>query len=152
MAAVQPVLEQLEDRRLLAASAALDKTGDLVVVGTKRDDELFVSQNSKKQLVVDLNGKTRRFDRGDVKRVVIKAGDGDDEIGGKGSALSRRLYLKGGDGDDVLRGSPKNDKLIGQAGDDRLVGGSGDDRLDGNEGNDTLSGGGGTDTLSGHAG
>src|SRR5688572_13121769 len=73
-AAVPPVLEMLEERRLLAATAALDKAGSLVVAGTKGDDELWVSENSKKQIVVTLNGAKKSFARRDVERIIIRSG------------------------------------------------------------------------------
>jgi len=94
----------------------------------------------------------------DVRKIIIKAGKGDDLvridlpdtsipaklIGGRGADT-----LEGGGGDDKLIGRRGNDLLFGGGGNDKLFGGSGMDRLQGDDGQDRLVGGRGKDLFFG---
>jgi Ca2+-binding RTX toxin-like protein len=76
------------------------------------------------------------WNKDDLKRLILKGGDGDD-------------WLSGYDSDDELRGEGGNDYLYGKGGNDTLIGGRGNDYLDGGEGSDTyiFGRGDGQDTI-----
>lgn len=67
-------------------------------------------------------------------RDIIKSGDSDDTIRGKG-------------GHDLLFGERGNDVVLGEHGNDRMLGASGDDALTGGRGADLLTGGAGFDRF-----
>lgn len=75
-----------------------------------------------------------------IKLLVMRSGEGDDELRGYDTT------------DDVLNGYAGNDRLFGYAGNDFLDGGAGDDRLDGGDGDDILIGSAGEDYLEGDIG
>ena len=83
---------------------------------------------------------------GDIARIVVDLGDGDDLVQIDGALPAT---IDGGDGNDSLGGGNGSDHLRGGAGADALEGGSGDDTLDGGAGVDTLNGGTGDDALHG---
>jgi Ca2+-binding RTX toxin-like protein len=74
----------------------------------------------------------------DVRRVVVRLGDGDDFAT---TSVAGRTQVYGGAGNDRLEGGEGASDLFGEAGDDVLEGGDGDDLLDGGAGADLLSGG-----------
>lgn len=79
-------------------------------------------------------------------RVLIDAGDGNDDVQVAGGiALSAWLY--GGGGNDRLGGGAGHDVVVGGAGDDLLVGGGGRDVLIGGTGSDRLVGNADDDIL-----
>lgn len=102
----------------------------------------------------------------DIKRKVLEAGAGNDELLGYASndvlnglggddfiaGYGGNDTLFGGDGQDYIDGGVGNDSLAGEAGNDHLYGGEGNDLLDGGDGNDGMDGGAGDDTLLGGAG
>ena len=77
-------------------------------------------------------------DAAGVRRIVVLAGDGDDEVV---TSVGTETVIRGGDGDDLLEGGEGPDMLDGGRGDDVLLGGNGPDVLDGGPGADDLSGG-----------
>lgn len=168
--AVSPVLETLEGRRMLSASALsgsadLGATGVLDVAGTRRADQISVGLNAadSTKLDVTINGVTSTFDLAAVRSVRMSGGNGKDVLrvdeAGGAISLSVRLdggngkdLLVGGSGDDELYGGKGNDDLDGGAGDDDLYGEAGKDGLDGEEGDDDLDGGKGKDSCHGGVG
>jgi Ca2+-binding RTX toxin-like protein len=83
---------------------------------------------------------------GEVRVVVINAGDGNDMIVA-GNTLPVPLDIVGGGGNDTISGGPRADTVISEGGDDYIFGGGGADVMTGGEGSDTLIGGDGNDTA-----
>src|SRR5947207_13871282 len=79
-AAASPVVEQLEQRSLLSVSLQAD--GTLLVLGTKRYDDIGISicSDDATKLDVCVNGRWRQFDRDAVKAVMVNGGKGDDYL------------------------------------------------------------------------
>jgi Ca2+-binding RTX toxin-like protein len=171
------MIEALEDRRLLSASI-LVRDGTLIVRGTRRADEIVVQGMPLPQQVISglgpvhttasaippflvtINGRQRTIN-GNIRRVRVEAGAGDDSVKLSGSnttldfldvKLSLPATLLGGDGNDTLVGGEAADSISGGAGCDSLDGGNGNDTLDGNANSDTLIGSSGKDLLRGGAG
>ena len=151
--AVGAVVETLEGRRMLAASAVVED-GTLVVTGTRRGDVINISlpPGSSVDVDVTINGVDQGLITG-VQRILVLAGRGSDKVsvatplptrilGGRGNDT-----LIGGAADDEIHGGLGADSIIGTAGDDRLFGESGADSLDGGAGDDTLIGGRGNDRI-----
>lgn len=87
---------------------------------------------------------------GDLDKLVINAGNGDDVVDASGLAAGDiSLTLDGGAGNDQLIGGDGNDLLIGGRGDDVILGGAGDDTFVWNpgDGSDVIEGQSGFDTL-----
>jgi hypothetical protein len=148
--AIRPVLEHLERRRLLAATATLSN-GIVTITGTTADDRLLVTEDPSANVVrVSLNGATQQFAAASVTEFHIRGDLGDDELGAAAAAtVARNFKIYGGGGNDTIRGSARSDSLYGEAGRDSIVAGSYNDHLDGGDDNDTLDGGGSTDALYG---
>ncbi len=111
-----------------------------------------------------------------VEALAIRAGSGDDSLGGsdylydilfggsgeddlRGGTGADFIYggfgidtLRGNDGDDQAVGGKAADRFFGHDGDDVAYGGADSDRLSGSSGDDTLAGGNGRDFLSGNSG
>ncbi|MFV2065670.1 MAG: SdrD B-like domain-containing protein, partial [Pirellulales bacterium] len=104
-----------------------------------------------------------------VTSILVRAGDGADEITFDGS-VAVPVTMEGGDGDDILiggqgpntiRGGKGNDRitggkladdLFGDEGDDVITGKDGDDTIEGGDGSDRIRGEGGNDTINGGEG
>ena len=146
-----PLIESLEDRRLLSA-ASLSAGGTLFVEGTRRDDSVVVHRNpsNRREIEVLHDGQSQVF-AGRVKRIVVVTGAGEDSV-----LVDRRLSvnstLQGGDGNDSLSGGSGDDSLEGDAGDDSLVGGAGNDDMHGGDGADDMEGDDGDDSIRGETG
>lgn len=164
-------IERLEGREMLTSitfnAGVVTATGtavaDTFVLAGSADFQTFtVSVSNDTDATV-----TETFNRTEVDRVVVFAGDGDDtvintllnvsEINGQGGNdnlqggfLNDSLF--GGAGDDVLLGRNGNDLLNGQDGNDTLIGVNGNDTLLGSDGNDTINGGNGADVIIGGLG
>jgi uncharacterized delta-60 repeat protein len=151
-------------------------TGVVAIRGTDGADLIDVTEQAATLRAVR-HGFGRAFDSGDVRRVSVSAGAGDDRValflssvaadatGGDGSdhiaggdrndtllGGAGRDFIDGGLGADRIVGNGGNDQLRGQGGADHVYGRAGNDRVDGNGGNDLLDGGGGSDTLRGGGG
>lgn len=176
-------LESLESRTLFAAApvvatATLDGS-NLVVVGTKKADDIHVRMNGANVEVLHNGTSLAQHGASLVTMVTIDAGKGHDNVhidadvtvnahltGGVGndtlvgSMLGLNVLLggagkdnmTGGNLNDVLEGGNAGDILTGGAGDDNLSGGNGKDTLDAGDGNDIVVGGNGRDALTGGAG
>jgi autotransporter-associated beta strand protein len=120
--------------------------GALTVHGTPAGDVIRVENASPAGAVeVLVNGVTQvSFTL--TQRLVVRAGDGDDNVEAAGSVgLSVWLYgeaghdrLKGGAGNDILVGGDDDDFIHGGTGRDLMIGGRGADRLVGNADDDIL--------------
>ena len=137
-----PLIEPLEDRRLLSASVTLGSSGTLTITGTDSADKIRISLESTDTTKLDVivNGATSTFALSSVKAVSVNAGAGNDdvEVIELNGPVNIPMTMLGGAG---------NDTLVGGSGNDCLVGGAGNDVLAGEGGNDTLIGGLGTDRL-----
>jgi Ca2+-binding RTX toxin-like protein len=160
-AAAAVVVETLEGRRLLSASAvggtAEVQAGELRVYGTKGDDLIAVTMNNASgtpMVEVKLNEVViKSVPLGDVTTGVVhvRAGKGNDTVRFEEftGPVPLRLRADGEQGNDTLSGGVLDDDLRGGSGDDVLVGNDGDDALAGGNGKDTLDAGGGDDHLDG---
>ena len=161
-------LEGLEGRRLL--SADLTGRGTLrVSADGDAPTAINVSLDGRDVVVRQDRAEVGRFAAGDVRRVLVRGGAGDDRInvdlgqararvavfaggGGGDDAVTSAGFISGGDGDDTLTGSDGRDLIRGGAGDDVIAGAAGDDRLFGGDGDDQLDGGAGRDRLADRSG
>jgi Ca2+-binding RTX toxin-like protein len=134
-------LEALENRRLLSAAspplntppgdlpvpltinAHVTSRGTLVIDGTNFGDVIGVKLGRGTVVVTsrsgNVPGSTLTFDGGQVKRILVEAGEGSDRVG-IASDIGRACTLAGGGGNDTLVGSA-GDTLIGGHGNDKLV-------------------------------
>jgi Ca2+-binding RTX toxin-like protein len=140
--------EGLEPRQLLAADLL---GGVLTVVGTNRNDRIYVTLSEPGTLLVSVNSQRSQFNLADVSQLRISGGRGNDTIG-VAEDVPLAAWISGGAGDDRLKGSGGNDEIHGDAGNDRIDGGGGDDAIFGEAGNDRVDGGAGNDDLNGGAG
>jgi Ca2+-binding RTX toxin-like protein len=145
----RPLVEELEQRRLLSAS--LTAKGTLDVEGSRRNDDIRISKTAENRIDVSINGIHQTFLVPNVKRIYVNAGLGDDVIGigneNKGIAVTRTVY--GGGGDDVITGGNGVDSVYAGPGDDTVDGRGGDDNLNGDEGFNDVFGSDGNDVITG---
>ncbi|HEV8606374.1 MAG TPA: calcium-binding protein [Tepidisphaeraceae bacterium] len=157
--AISPVIETLEDRRMLSASLV---HGILKITGTTAADAITVGLDpaNKAKILVKMGAKNSRFTKTAVKTISILSGDGADTIT-ISSGIKQQITIKSGEGDDTVHGAGGRevvfagggaDQVFGGNGSDQVFGGEGDDQIDGGAGNDYLYGDGGNDTVSGGVG
>jgi hypothetical protein len=149
-------------------AARVTQADPFEVSGTRKRDQIRLSQRSDGMLVISNNDASLSVSPKQVDRVVIDALDGNDLIvvdatvtmrvsidAGAGndridcSAAAIGVCVDGGIGNDVIKGGSADDTLYGGPGPDRLAGNDGVDYLDGGPGNDTLKGGNDHDMLFG---
>jgi len=106
--------------------------------------------NGSEALRVRKNGADNFYFAGEIERIEIFAGAGNDVIDFSG--ISVNTYAFGDIGDDVITGGAGRDTLSGAGGKNRLFGGDGNDRLNGSGSRDYLAGEGGDDRLYGNGG
>lgn len=169
-------METLESRYAMNATATL-ADGLLSIVGDGANDTLRVRFDpGPNQMVFEIGAvEAGRFGAGDVTRIQLDGGAGNDTLtitnnvtqpatilGGAGNDVLQagggRTKLQGGDGNDTIFGGARNNQIDSGAGDDavfggagknKVFGGAGNDNLQGNALNDALFGGIGDDTLAG---
>lgn len=148
-------VESLEDRRLLAVSAAqfyLNGT-KLVITGSNDADTVTVTQaaNGNINARLESGGESIALDylASQVTQISFSGKDGDDTFVNSTNLPSRAL---GEGGNDTLVGGSNVDDFDGGEGDDLLIGGDGNDILRGSNGNDVIQGDGGNDQITGGAG
>jgi len=122
--------------------------GVLTVNGTAGNDTIGITTNGG-QLIASLNGPSSIYAIGDVLRIEIFAGDGNDVVSNDSAIPS---YMDLGAGNDRAFGGTGNDTLTGGAGKNTLYGGAGNDRLNGSGSRDLLFGEGNDDRLYGNGG
>ena len=123
--------------------------GTLHVSGTAGNDNLsLIVRGSELRVWLEGSG-TLTFPIGDVSRIAIDSGGGDDTIDWTGIAIP--TYCFGGLGNDRMTAGTGDDTLSGGGGRDYLSGGGGDDFVSGGATNDELYGGPGADHLEGGA-
>jgi Ca2+-binding RTX toxin-like protein len=157
--AISPVIETLEDRRMLSASLV---HGNLKISGTTAADTITVGIDpaNKAKIIVNDGVKTTRFIKTAVKTIAILSGDGADNIT-VNTGIKQQITIKSGEGDDTVHGGSGRevvfaaggaDQIFGGGGSDQIFGGEGDDQIEGGSGNDYLYGDGGNDTVNGGVG
>lgn len=146
-ASIRPVVETLEDRRLLSVSLL---HGALKVTGGAGDDTIILSADTKR-ITVGINGVNKRFTKTQVKTISILSGDGADTIT-INSGIKQQITIKAGEGNDTVNGGTGREIIFGQGDDDSLLGNGGSDQIQGGNGNDTIDGGSSSDYLYGDAG
>jgi len=150
-------LEQLENRRLLAADlATLDEmTKVLTIEGTNKNDSIYVSlvETTVADLVetnitVTVNKRSYEFASADVTGIVINGRNGNDWIWIEDTVLANAT-INAGFGNDRVKGGGGNDTITDDKGNDRLRGGAGNDTISAGAGNDWAWGDDGDDSVHG---
>ena len=154
-------VESLEDRRLLAVSAAqfyLNGTR-LVVTGSPEADSVTVSQTAEGMINARLESGgesvSAQYSPAQISQIIFYGREGDDSFANNTTIASKVLgesgndSLVGGAGVDELNGGEGNDTLTHGAGNDVLYGGIGEDSVSGDEGDDIVYGGDGDDRILG---
>src|SRR5438874_10199541 len=102
-AAVKPIFETLESRRLLSV-ALVD--GQLQIKGTSGDDVITVDSNDfASRIRVVINGSVRRFNTSDIGTIFLSGLKGDDNIRVADTVdIGIRTSIYGQDGNDTLIG------------------------------------------------
>lgn len=144
---IRPVIETLEDRRMLSVSLL---NGALKVTGGAGDDAITLSADTKR-ITVGINGVNKRFTKTQVKTISIVSGDGADTIT-INSGIKQQITIKAGNDNDTVTGGSGREIIFGQGGDDSLLGNAGSDQIQGGDGNDIIDGGTSGDYLYGDAG
>jgi Ca2+-binding RTX toxin-like protein len=139
--------------------------GVLTVDGTNGSDRIALrlqaGQPGILQIDVGDDGSPDfSFDRTQIAKIVVDAGNGADSVridesnGVFGDTIPTTINggngndrLAGGTGSGTLNGGNGNDTLAGGNGAERLLGGNGNDSIDGNKGNDVALLGNGDDTF-----
>jgi serralysin len=137
-------IESLESRRLLTAQVVLQ------IIGTDASDLIVVAQSGNTITVTENSGTPQVFQVGQISRVSIASGSGNDRI--DCTTLKVRLSASGENGDDTIIGSEASDRIDGGDGEDSILGGKGSDKIRGQDENDTVRGGKGNDTVEGNEG
>lgn len=147
----QPMIEALEERRLLTTASYAD--GILTIVGTDGPDTITVRERNE---VFSIDGVSMSFGANIVQSIEINGLGGGDTINLDTAGTSGGLTyapitvpttIHGGSGSDTIYGGAGPDSIFGDGGFDRLYGRGGDDHLEGGAGTDTLAGGGGSDVY-----
>ncbi|MCA9051857.1 MAG: hypothetical protein KDA89_24130, partial [Planctomycetaceae bacterium] len=156
-----PAVAQAATTVEAAEGVATLLNGNLIIIGTSRNDRIEVLRDRRDSSVVKvkLNGRSLgSFAPTGLIRVEALAGndrvtiDSRIEInaiidGGEGNDR-----LEAGGGNDILMGGPGNDTLLAKAGNNQLFGGDGQDELTAGRGNDELFGESGDDVMRGDRG
>ena len=169
-------MEALESRRLMSVFV---RNHVLHILGTEGDDTIKFLGHTTSQLRLSVNGEVFRFERTQVQRISINAGDGNDSItigANNAFALPGTGPLPGCEPNcpqianepkiisipGTVRGGPGDDTIVGGVGRWNINGGSGNDvirawasstsSISGGDGDDTLIGGGLNDHLIGGEG
>ncbi len=143
--------DQAETVAVISGAGVHD--GVLQIVGTRGDDNAKVNQQGNGLTKVHANflsaGEPHRsFESGQIERIEILLGDGDDHAQLSGN-IDLLALVDGGAGDDHIKAGRGPSVLLGEEGEDCLIGGKGNNILIGGAGADRLVGGPGDDILIG---
>jgi Ca2+-binding RTX toxin-like protein len=137
------ILEQLETRTMMAGDFNLLPLDPiiyipiptpLVIDGTAGNDNIFLSRDGLGNLNVTKNGVATSYAEWLVSKVVVNAGDGNDQVYTSSSNFIKPVEINGGNGNDYLYGGPQADTVTGGGGNDFIWGAGGNDNLDGGVG------------------
>ncbi|MDO5296330.1 MAG: M91 family zinc metallopeptidase [bacterium] len=141
----------------------------LVAAGTDGNDEIFVTMNANKSLIITINGEASYLPESAQSRLIIDGGAGNDRII-VDKSVTADLRITGGEGDDYIISGSGHDRIFDNYGSNYIDGGAGHDvivargadvwpdgrgfvnQLFGGEGNDYIEGGDGNDLIQGGAG
>src|SRR6266446_3958130 len=143
-AAIEVVVERLENRWLMAAIQAFDSVSHTVTLTGDNTSEVIILSHVQftPDLKFTVNGTALPQFNGDVyTNVVVNANGGDDFI--DLSSVAPYTTITGGMGNDTVLGSMWNDSIDGGAGNDDLRAGAnfgGSNTLIGGDGDDLLFG------------
>ena len=165
----RPMIESLEDRRMMTATPSF-AGGVLEITGSEQSDAIRVLNYGVGTIVYDNNVPVFALPSQIINSISIDARGGDDNV----SVIRTPDYrfnpstdfssyylfnlrpipttIRGGAGNDTLTGGVDQDTIWGGSGNDTIRGGGGGDILRGENGNDTLYGDSGNDTLNGGSG
>ena len=136
--------ELLEPRRLLSgATFSVSVSGVLTVTGNDTANAVLCQQNTvngQYMQIVTVDGQTKDYPIGTIKRVVMNLGGGNDTVS---DGLPADLTLDAGAGNDLVGYGPGADKVYQAV----VHGGSGDDRLYVTGGQNTVYGDAGNDVI-----
>jgi hypothetical protein len=163
-------VETLEQRDLMAVTAATLTNGVLHVVTDSANNHVEIKQESAGPIILLTNpgaapapsgptivvkdltrtdNNTFTFDATKVQSIEVDLGAGDDRLD---SFINLPTTVRAGAGNDFVQTGAAADIVFGGDGHDQLFGGDGPDQLLGEGGNDLLVGEGGNDTLIGGEG
>ena len=129
----------------------LDSRVDTVsIAGTAGPDKIKLAASGAGHAVTGLAATVTVDTTDPGQKIVVDAGDGDDEVDASGMTKDKtQPFLLGGPGKDVLIGSPGQDVINGGTGVDVALLGAGLDTFNWNagDGSDIVEGGAGTDFL-----
>src|SRR4051812_14112559 len=150
--AIQPLIESLESRRLLAAT--LVGTQLNVDGSNTRSDSITVDIDDAGTIAVSINGRESEFSADDVATLRVRGLNGNDriELTGQFDDFDILASVFGNAGRDTILGSDAPETIFGGTGNDSILGGGGDDDLFGEDGNDIIDGEAGDDSIVGAAG
>lgn len=152
--AVQPVLEGLERRQLMAAHNSVELAGStLNITGTDQNDEIVVYRSSDNStLWASINGvETTHYDQSSIFAIYIDAKEGDNRID-VDERTTENVSVRTGSGNDTILTGQGNDNVQSGAGRDYIRTRSGNDVVNAGSGHDTVYGNGGNDYLIGDTG
>src|SRR5262245_7770329 len=118
------MLEQLEDRRLLACEVFVDDKRTLFIRGDAADNTIDV-RGDQDRIIVTCDGVPTRVPSGDVDSVQVKGGDGNDTI--SAAVIAAALHLFGDDGYQYMLPDVDDDGVARPM--DSLIGGGGHDTV-----------------------
>ena len=124
------MFENLEQRRLLAATIVNPgENGVLTVVGDNTDNTITLTFDAN-DIIVDIDGvqstfNYQDFSDGEFHGILVNGLDGEDTL--DVSALLAKSTINGGDGDDTIKGSADDDTINCGSGFDTNVGAVGTD-------------------------
>ena len=135
----------------LTTEASVTRTGGKTIIDAGAgDDRIAITEDAKTGAVtVNVNGAESVFKGSDRDNLVIRAGEGNDNIA-VGENVTVKLTLEGQDGDDRITVSDKvstGQVIEGGAGRDTIIGGGGMDYINGSTGDDFIMGRGGNDVI-----
>jgi hypothetical protein len=164
-------VEALEQRDLMAVTAATLTDGVLRVTCDSRFDQVEIRETSSGPIILLANtaagpsaasgniitvkdttratDNTFTFDRAQVQSIEVDMGGGG---GFLSSDASVPTLVQTGDGNNTVETGPANDTIIGGAGNDTIMGGAGDDTINGGGGRNVMFGQAGNDTIFGGTG
>lgn len=165
MSTNRAMLEGLEGRKLLAASAELIGQVLFVRGDVLAANEIQVQNDVSDPTKVDVTVRytpaggsevvlEKEFNAADFVLLKVRGGIRGDEIkiGDTGNAYTGNTRINGVSGNDTIYGGAGSDRIAGGRGNDLIYGNDGNDRLHGEDGTDSIFGGAGNDVLWGGRG
>jgi Ca2+-binding RTX toxin-like protein len=131
------------------AKVSMDSNNRIIIQANGSNDDISVSQDAKTgNVTVRINDEYQTFLNKPANRIVIRGGDGDDNVK-IDKSVTATIVVDGENGNDTIDASESkvSQFMFGGNGNDKLIGGSGRDFIYGDDGNDTIIGGDGNDVI-----